>query len=310
MKFSIFSDLHCCSGVYLCDDDTRLTLIQKRAEEENVDFIIHAGDFCSKPDGENAAAYLKKYNEFHIPSYHCLGNHDTDGTSYEETLKLYNMPDDHYYFDCKGFRIVICNPNYFLLDGEYVHYNLRNYFRHNELRDYMPPEQLAWLRETIESSPYPCVIISHESFERGSGGVKNMLEVQKIINDANRKKPHSVILCINGHHHRDHIRILDNVVYFELNSASLSYLNKVHTLYPEELCREYRGTNHTAIYNDPLHAVITLDEKPEGVAIVIDGMESEMFLGVTVEMTGNEQYDNCGHPAEPRVQSAKIMLMN
>jgi len=308
MKFSIFSDLHCCPGIFIGGDKDRLDAILRRAEEENVQFIIHAGDFCHAPGREDAAPYVKKYNEFHIPTYHCLGNHDTDGTPYEETLKLYNMPDGHYFFDADGFRMIICNPNFYLLDGEYVHYDLGNYYKHGPLRDHMPPEQLTWLRETIESSPHPCVIISHESFERGNGGVKNMDAVQRIINDANRRKPHSVILCINGHHHCDHIRILDNVVYFELNAASYHYLIKEHTLYPENLVAEYRRINHTLVYEDPIHAVITLEEKDGAVSIAIDGMESRTLFGIPKEMTGNDRYDSCGREALARVQSAKIVL--
>ena len=75
-------------------------------------------------------------------------------------------------------------------------------------KNYMPPEQLVWLEETIASSPYPCVIISHQSFEFGRRDcVKYADEVRSVINDANRSKTVSVLLCINGHYHRDHIRI-------------------------------------------------------------------------------------------------------
>jgi len=310
MKFSVFADIHYCPGVFMSGDEAHLDIIQKRAEAENCEFIIHAGDFCHGPGRDNVAGYLKKYNDFHIPSYHCLGNHDTDGTSYAETLEKYNMPDGHYYFDNNGYRMIVCDPNYYLLDGVYYHYDLGNYYKHGELRDYMPPEQLEWLKKTIESSPYPCILISHESFERDQGGVKNMKAVQKIINDANKAKPHSVIMCINGHHHRDYIRILDNVIYFDLNSASYDWLGKTHTLYPASLCKEYRNLNHTVVYNDPIHAVITLEEIPEigGIAVTIDGMESEMFLGIQREMTGNPKCDGCGRPVTPVVQSAKFIL--
>ena len=214
------------------------------------------------------------------------------------------MPDGHYYFDDGGYRFIICDPNYYCIDGVYTHYSLGNYYKHGPYRDYMPPEQLAWLRETIDAAPGPCVLISHESFERESNGVKNYAEVRKIINDANRKRPYSVILCINGHYHRDFIRILDNVCYFDLNSASFDWLEKAHTLYPQELCSQISMLAHTVVYDDPIHAIITL----EGTHIKIDGMESTMFMGITREMTGNPKCDPAGRMVTPTVQSADITL--
>jgi len=304
MKFSLFSDIHYCPGVFRSGDEAHLEIIQKRAEKENVDFIIHAGDFTHGPGTDDVREYLKMYNDFHIPSYHCLGNHDTDRTSYEETLKLYNMPDGHYFFDCNGYRMIICDPNYYLLDGEYIHYSLGNYYKHGELRDHMPPEQLEWLRETIDTAEGPCILISHESFERERDGVKNLQAVRDIINEANKKKPHSVLMCINGHYHRDHMRIIDGVVYFEINSASYEWLPKAHDLFPQELCKKWSALSHTVCYNDPVHAIVTI----EGTTITVDGMESSMFMGLNSVDTGNRYCDGMGRPVYPRVQSAKITL--
>ncbi len=301
MKFSVFADLHHHPGVFMGGTREDLALIRGRALREGCDFVIHAGDFCHAP--ARVADYVKEYNDFPLPAYHCLGNHDTDGTSYAETLALYRMPDGHYFFDNGGYRFIVCDPNYYLLDGEYIHYDLGNYYKHGPQRDWMPPEQIAWLRETIASAPGPCVLISHESFERPDG-VKNREEVLAVINEANRARPHSVILCINGHHHRDYLRILDNVVFFDLNSASFDWLPIKHDRYPKELSEQYRLITNTVVYNDPIHAVITL----EGTTITIDGMESTMFMGINREHTENPVYDGAGRPVVPRVQSAKITL--
>ncbi len=302
MKFSVFADLHHYPGVFMGGTVEGLEFIQQRAKEEKCSFIIHAGDFSHGPS--HIRDYLALYNDFEIPSYHCLGNHDSDSTSYAETLRLYNMPDGHYFFDCEGYRFIICDPNYYFLDGEYIHYDLGNYYKYGQYRDFMPPEQLQWLRETIETAPGPCILISHESFERADG-VKNREEVLNIINEANRTKPHSVIMCINGHHHRDFIRILDNVCYFDLNSASYDWVGIKHDCYPKELCEEYRLLSNTVVYNDPIHAVITL----EGTSIHIDGMESTMFMGINREHTENPVYDGAGRAVTPTVQSARITLM-
>lgn len=302
MKFLIFSDFHYDPEVFMRGSEEDLVIIQNKALQVGAEFMIHAGDLCHGP--AQAPDFVRRYNEFEIPSYHCLGNHDTDETSYEETLKQYQMPDGHYYFDRGGYRFIICDPNYYLMDGAYIHYSLRNYYPHRELRDYMPPEQLKWLENTISASTFPCVLISHQSFEREADGVKNMAEVQRIIRQANERKPNSVILCVNGHYHRDHIRILDNVCYLDLNSASFDFLPNAHTCYPRELCEKHRELWHTLTYEDPVYAVITL----EGTEITIEGVESKMLFGIQCKDTGNPLCDPAGRISSPGVQSARISL--
>ena len=302
MKFLMFADLHYAPGVFMGGTWEDLKLLQQRAEEENCDFIIHAGDFCH--DVDKATDYIKAYNDFHIPSYHCLGNHDCDGTSYQETLKAYNMPNGYYFFDCKGYRFIIFDPNYCLLDGKYVHYDNGNYFATPEARDHVPPEQLSWLRETISASPYPCVLISHESIEREGNAIKNKKALLEIINNANQEQPGKVLLVINGHYHRDNLRILDGVCYWDVKSASFDGLLNTHDLYPEELRKEIYYMNHIVVYDDPLYAIVTL----QGNTIQIEGCKSSMFMGITREMTGNEPLDLDGRPATPVIQSARITL--
>ncbi|MBR7111329.1 MAG: metallophosphoesterase [Clostridia bacterium] len=302
MKFLLFADLHYAPKQFLSGSFEILHEMQAVAERENCDFIIHAGDFCHGPS--RVMDFVEKYNNFHIPSYHCLGNHDSDNTPFEETVKLYNMPNEYYYFDCKGYRMIVLNPNYYFVDGEYVNFSMRNYFANGPTRDWVPPEQLAWLKKTIDSSPCPCLLISHESFERANG-VQNRADVLKIVNDANAKKPHSVLMCMNGHYHRDYIRILDGVCYFDVNSVLMDWVQSVtHDRYPAELCEEYKSLNHTVIYNDPLYCIVELD----GTTINIKGKESSMYLGVTREDVGGTPFDKAGRPVVPMIQSAKITL--
>jgi len=301
MRFLLFSDLHYYPGVWDGGTWEDLRYLQKRAEETNCDFIIHAGDFAhGKP---NADEYIQAYNDFHIPSYHCLGNHDADWSTFETVVQKYNMPNDYYYFDCKGYRMVVLNPNFLYYEGEYIHYSGIDYRYKGAYRDFLPPEQQEWLAKVLEESPYPCILISHESFERPDG-VQNREEVRKIIDDANRRKPGTVLMCINGHYHRDNIRILNNVCYFDMISASFEWIDGVHNLYPEEEMNKYSHSKYTLIFNDPLHAIVTL----EGNTITIEGMESSMAYGITREMTDNPVLDPAGRELRPVVQSAKITL--
>ena len=63
-----------------------------------------------------------------------------------------------------------------------------------------------------------------ESYSKDSEAIRTaLLSAQKvsakIIDDANAKKPHSVLMVMNGHYHRDFVRILDGILYFEINSS-------------------------------------------------------------------------------------------
>ena len=320
MKFLIFADLHYDPGYLYGADWTTLKKLQKRAEENDCDFIIHAGDFCYGPS--NIKDYVTAYNDFHIPSYHCLGNHDCDNTPYEETLRLFNMKSNYYYFDCKGYRIIVLDTNYCKIGDTYVNYSLRNFRAYPDGHDNLPPEQLQWLADTIEDSEYPCLILSHASFERElvipkdeaemiqlskeANACKNYTEVREIIRKANEKTPHKVLMVMNGHHHHDFLRILDNVLYWDINTTAYDWVSdKGHDLFPEDFCKQHILANHTIAFDEPLSAVVTV----EGTTITIDGAESTYFMGVTREMVGDYILDRSGRPTTARIQSAKLTLL-
>ena len=213
------------------------------------------------------------------------------------------MPHQYYSFDCKGYRFIVFDCNYCNVDGEFVHYDLGNYYKMPAARDWIPPEELEWLRETIDASPYPCILIGHGSFERPDG-IKNREECMEVFRAANKKRPHSVLMIINGHHHRDNIRILDGIYHYEINSTSFDWLHDLHDKYPAEACEKVEHLAHVLYWTVPVHAVITL----EGTTITIDGMDGEYFMGITPEMIGCPIYDKAGRRAVPYVTSAKFTL--
>ena len=304
MRFLIFSDLHHFPGVFMGGTEEDLRFFHRRAQETGCDFIIHAGDFAHGPASVKQP-YLDIYHDTPIPAYHVMGNHDTDETTLDETLRLYRMPAPYYFFDVKGVRMICLNPNYLLDEnGQYVHYELQNYYGKKDARDYLPPEQLAWLEKTLVSSPHPCVLISHASFDRAPDGVKNQQAVRELIRRLQAENKARVLMCINGHYHCDHLRLMDNTLYLDLNSASYDWLALPHDRYPEEMCRRIRHLHHMLVYNDPLCAVITV----EGHTVTIDGMESSYFLGISRKDTPNTLWDEGGRYMEPRISGACITL--
>lgn len=304
LTFSVFADIHHLPGVFYSRAEEKLTAIQKRAKECGSAFIIHAGDYTHGPSA--SMDFVNRYCDFEIPSYHCLGNHDSDSTSFAETLAAYRMPNDYYFFDNGGFRIVVMNLNYYEQDGQYIPYSLGNYYSTTGSVGMMPPQEMAWLTETLENSPYPCILIGHQSIERDADGILNAKEVRDIINRANQKHPRRVMMVINGHYHKDFIRIRDNVLYFDLNSCAYDWIDAEHHLYPAELEKEYRLVHHTVCVNEAIHAVVTVTDAGE---IQIDGMNGSFLHGVTREMTPEPPFDKSGRPATPNVSSAHIQLL-
>ncbi len=302
MKFLLFSDLHHGPGIFDGGSYEDLLTLERAAKAAGCDFIIHTGDlFQGEPTSYD---YVRKYNSLEVKTYHCLGNHETDESLYEDILELYGMPNNYYFFDRGGYRMVVLDPNYMYIDGEYLHFSLRNNFYKHEVRDYIPPEQLRWLEETLDSSPYPALIFSHQSIERHADGIKNRDAVLDVINRANKKHPGRVLAAFNGHYHRDYARILDGVLYMDVNSASFDYISYAHDKFPKEMRDSMTQVDHTLIYNDLLYATVTL----EGNTVTVDGVESSFFMGVDSKASGNPPYDKDARPATARISSLKVTL--
>lgn len=311
LTFSVFADMHYAPKAFYSRAEEKLEYIQKKAKERGSAFIIHAGDLTHFPVKHKK--FVDKYCDFEIPSYNCLGNHDSDHTSFKKTLKAYRMPNDYYYFDCQGFRMVVLNFNYFAKkkrfkpnEIEYVPYSKCNYSKTLEGSiGLMPPVEMEWLKTVLDESPYPCILISHQSVEREADGIINAKEVRDIIDEANRKHKHRVMLVINGHYHIDHVRMLNNVVYLDLNSCAFDYIAEKHHLYPKKMERKYFCLNHTLNVNEAIHAVITITDDGE---IDIEGMQGTYFMGVDRKKVGVNPCDESNREATPNVSASHFVL--
>ena len=102
----------------------------------------------------------------------------------------------------------------------------------------------------------------------------------------------------------DHLRLMDGVCYFEMNSAAFDAIDNTHRLYPEELHAAYRHAGDCIKYADTLYAIVTI----EGNTIDIKGNSSSYYLGITHEMSGNSRCHGMGRINKPSVLSATIEL--
>jgi hypothetical protein len=252
LRFLAFTDLHHEPATFLHDAPAFMRTILARGREAGASFAIQLGDFLRNLPENGWLA--DEYAEEALPTYNVFGNHDTDRDEMPRILEMYRLERSYYHFDCEGYRFIALDPNYSWVDGEVRHYAPGV----SQGAGYIPREQIAWLEATVAESPYPCILCSHQSLER-TDGVSNRDEVWRIICAANRRKPRSVILCINGHYHNDYCTVVNGVCCLDLNSSSYYWCGVEHALYPQEICEKYPLSTHCLYYMEPLSAVITLE---------------------------------------------------
>jgi len=308
VKFLAFADYHYYPKYILSDQPGRFEKIRDRAALNDVDFVIQLGDLCHQPS--KMQEIVKKYSAFPMPAYHVFGNHEFDNDTLEEALSGYGLGKSYYYIDINCFRFIITDTNYIYDNGEYIHFSKGNYFKYYprpETFCYINDEQMQWIENTIMESPYPCIVFGHESFDRQNVAIKNKQQFHDIIKRVNQDKKR-LFLCIHGHRHRDHIRVRNDVCFFEVNSSSFEWIaGKTHDKFPPELVERYKNINHTIVYNEPVSAVITISE--DGF-IKIEGMNGSYYSDVCYETLGAEykDADPDGIKCTPNILSAEIHI--
>ena len=314
VRFCTFADMHYFPNVFPNSTREFLDRVLTRAEKTQCDLVWHMGDFVHEVG--KAQDYVDHYNDFRIPTYHTLGNHDCDQCRLKERLASFRMTAPYYFFDRKGFRFIALDTNNVVGDdGKMIHYELSNYQKiaAKDMRriSRLGPEQLEWLKATVDASPYPCILGSHCSLERYSSdwcyGSADGEAVRAIVDAANAKRPRSVVLVINGHHHCDFVRMLNGVCYLDLNSASFQFLWKPHDLYPADEVKALRRLPYVVCWNDPLSAVITVHRDGR---IECEGAKSTYYRGITHEkvcsVTKNSLVDRNGRLTSPVIQSFAV----
>ena len=188
LKFSVFADLHYKYGMYTASVEN-LSDILKRANINNVDFIIHCGDLCNDYIGSPEIFKTYLNNEYNLKAYGVYGNHEleADNNSMEfvtprlcnDNAVVWGSKDSkigdgnigYYYFDLKGFRIICVDTNYSFNERE-------NCWEHNKTCSYGAPEknskenslgpvQLEWLESVLFDATdncLKCIVFGHDSF--------------------------------------------------------------------------------------------------------------------------------------------------
>ena len=262
LSFGLIADPH---KDLMPDADLRLETFMKQVEEKKPDFILQLGDFCF-PKNENKG-FLNIWNTFSGPSYHVLGNHDMDVSSKRQTMDYWGMEMPFYSFDKGGFHFIVLDANFMCKDGKYIDYDKANFYVDDQFRTFVHPDQLEWLKADLDSTQYPSLIFSHQSLFNYKWGIKNRLEIQKIMEAANLKAGwNKVVACFNGHDHIDFCHQLNGIHYIEINSMSYQWLGSAYenkSRYPKAFYDQYPNLGKQAPYKEPLFCFVTISSQGE-----------------------------------------------
>ncbi len=292
LRIGLIADLH---HDIMHDSMERLLSFINQSNSTGADFIIQMGDFCVPKDKN--IELLDSYRSFKGPSYHILGNHDTDGGfSREETMKFWGMKRRYYSFDHSGFHFVI-------LDGNDA--NPKPWSGYNR---YINSDQQEWLRQDLEKTDLNTFVFSHQTIENEEGGVANFLEIRKILEEANvSKSDNKIIACFSGHHHTDYMTNINDIYYIQINSASYRWVGEdfQHVRYSEEIDKNYPWIKYTIPYKDPLFTFLEID--PAGF-LSLEPRSTEFVGPGPDEMGGPATADN--DPIVPRISGFNFEFSN
>lgn len=251
----------------------RMATFVDEANARKADFIIELGDFCTPcPEAEPLMA---QWNRFQGPSYHVLGNHDTEHAGKRAMMAFTGQKEKYYSFDVGNYHFVVLDTNYFKVGPEYFDYDKDNY--HQDFSNcYIPKFQLDWLEADLNATDKRCFLFTHATLELGDWCVYNIHEFGDRIWRINEKAGfNKVTMILSGHDHADAHLFKGGIHYLLINSMSHKYIGP-DCFHLSSHCAEatagHPELNGMVPYKEPLYAFIRL--KPNGLIQVI-GKQTE-----------------------------------
>ena len=241
VKFSVFSDFHYKVGMYISSVEDFGTIMDK-AKSNNVDFVIHGGDFCN--DYIGSPELINAYMNSDQKVYGIYGNHELESKDNSMAFVTPKLTNDnnviwgtesgtiengtkaYYHFDYNGFRMIFTDTNYSFNEDKGV-------WEHNYTCSYgapqgnikinsLGPEQLVWLENLIfdaADNGLHCIVVGHDSFSNVWGSSPDTDKVREMFNKANKIKKGTVLMAINGHYHANRLGKMDDIVFLNVNCA-------------------------------------------------------------------------------------------
>lgn len=266
--FGICADVHHGSR---SDEKWRVEKFVNEATERGADFIIQLGDFTSfSPEGHEV---VEVWNKFKGPSYHVLGNHETELSDMSAVLKMLGQEKNYYSFDAGDYHFVVLDTNYAKIGDSYRHYEEQ---KTNFGNCHIPPEQLKWLEADLAATDKRCFIFMHATCEVGDWRIVNIHQFREVLWRTNERAGYNkVTMVFSGHDHADEYRLKGGIYYYIINSMSHKYVGPLYTeesSQATEVEKEYGELQYIIPYKEPLYAFVRL--KSNGLIQII-GKQSE-----------------------------------
>ena len=226
VRFGVVTDCHCAdvdpAGTRFYRQSLgKLAECVDRMNAEKVDFLIELGDFKDQgrpPVERDTLAYLQDaeavLRRFDGPTYHVLGNHDTDSISKAQFLACVtntgvDRDRSYYSFDIKGLHCIVLDANYRSDGVDYDHGN----FDWTDAN--VPGHELDWLRKDLAVAPGPAVILIHQLLDgTDSVSVRNAQQVRAILEESGK-----VQVVFQGHHHEGRYNRIEGIHYYTLRAV-------------------------------------------------------------------------------------------
>jgi 3',5'-cyclic-AMP phosphodiesterase len=245
VRLGLISDVHLD---VMHDGPERLRQFVDAATRWKADAIIELGDFCTPKPATRATADV--FESFAGRKFHVIGNHDTDGGfKRDQVVEYHRMPGRYYSFDLRGIHGVVLDAN----DVPPGHTS--GYPSH------IDDPQIEWLREDLAKTRLPVFVFSHQSLERPTC-IRSQEKVRTVLEQARRADgSRKVAACLNGHWHIDHWRLINEIPYIHINSASYYWMGSEfrRQRYTPEIEKAYPVLPRTAPYRDPLFTLLEID---------------------------------------------------
>jgi len=187
-----------------------------------------------------------------------------------------------------GFHFVALDNNYYMMDGETVHFDTGNYYRikGEKLIGLLPDKELEWLEDDLSKAKNPAILFAHYPLNYMAAYQESDILKANYdrLNGIMKKAPCGVYMCMNGHTHLDHIYRTDNIWQYTVNSMSNCWIGTSFPCpgrYTEEIDAAFGSIKYTTPYRDAVYAIIEMDDD----GAMVKGTKSEI-VGPTAEELG------------------------
>lgn len=291
LRVGLFADIHLD---VMPDGERRLRSFMDEMNLVNPDFIIQLGDFCS-PHDKNIP-YVDLFNSFAGPSFHVIGNHDTDyGFSHQQVVDFWKSKGIFYSFDLKGYHFVVLNGND-RPEGDTSRWP-----------SHIGKVQLEWLEKDLAYTKLPVVVFCHQGLDVNvSGALEYSSRVRTIFERANLAAGYQKVQVVfSGHHHQDYHNVINSINYVQINSMSYYWMGSQYRQhrYPAEIDKLFPLVKDTAPYKDPIWAILTIYTNGE---FQITGRRTE-FLSPSPREMGMSEFEKV-YPVVPVISDRKFRV--